>query len=206
MTAPSLNRCSSSPGRSPARWSPASPTPARSRSRASSPPSINWGDGTTSSAGMVSIAGAGFDVTGSHTYASSGTDSISVSITDAVSGATVTADSTATVAAPSYSLTAAGVTVAATTGVPFQGTVASFTSNAPSSAVSRLHGHDQLWRRQRAPPARSWRLPAGSSSSARTPTRPPTRPMPVTVTITDTAASARPRPIAWPTSPGPAAC
>ena len=37
-----------------------------------------------------------------------------------------------------YALTATGVTFAATTGVPFQGTVASFTSNDPSATAAEF--------------------------------------------------------------------
>ena len=62
--------------------------------------SINWGDGTASSAGTVSIAGAGFDVTGSHTYNVDPVSStivvpVTVTITDTLTGDTVTANSTA---------------------------------------------------------------------------------------------------------------
>jgi hypothetical protein len=59
---------------------------------------INWGDGTSTTAGTVSASGGGFAVSGSHTYASGGTYATSVKITD-VQGATATATSTATVAA-----------------------------------------------------------------------------------------------------------
>ena len=97
---------------------------------------IDWGDGTANSVGIVANSGAGFSVTGSHTYTSAGTDPISVSITDAASGASVEVTGTATVAAPSYSVTAAGETLAATVGVPFYGTVASFSSDDPSATAS----------------------------------------------------------------------
>jgi hypothetical protein len=43
--------------------------------------SINWGDGTTSAATIAPAAGGGFDVTGSHTYATVGQDLISVEVT-----------------------------------------------------------------------------------------------------------------------------
>ncbi len=59
--------------------------------------SINWGDGTTT-AGTVVASGKNFAVTGSHTYASAGTDTVTVTITNA-GGATFTATSKAKVKA-----------------------------------------------------------------------------------------------------------
>jgi hypothetical protein len=58
---------------------------------------INWGDGTPTTTGMVvAQAGGGFAVTGSHTYAEENNYAVSVNIND-VGGSTVTANSTATV-------------------------------------------------------------------------------------------------------------
>ena len=60
---------------------------------------IDWGDGTATTAGTVTAAsGGGFAVSGSHTYANGGAYTTSVTITD-VQGATATATSTATVTA-----------------------------------------------------------------------------------------------------------
>jgi len=56
---------------------------------------ISWGDGATS-AGTVSPSGAGFEVSGSHTYASAGQYPTSVTIQD-VGGAKATASSTASI-------------------------------------------------------------------------------------------------------------
>ncbi len=58
---------------------------------------IDWGDGTSTTAGTVGASGGGFAVSGSHTYANGGTYTTSVTITD-VQGATATATSTANVA------------------------------------------------------------------------------------------------------------
>ena len=60
--------------------------------------SINWGDGTTSAATIAPAAGGGFDVTGSHTYATVGQDLISVDVTSS-GGSHASANTTATVAA-----------------------------------------------------------------------------------------------------------
>jgi hypothetical protein len=45
--------------------------------------SINWGDGTAATAGVVSGAGGLFSVSGSHTYAAAGSYTASVTVTDA---------------------------------------------------------------------------------------------------------------------------
>ncbi len=60
--------------------------------------SINWGDGTASTAGTVTAAaGGGFEVKGSHTYAAAGQYTTSVTIND-VGGAKATATSSADIA------------------------------------------------------------------------------------------------------------
>ncbi len=86
---------------------------------------IDWGDGATT-AGTVVPSGGGFAVTGSHTYAGSGSYPTSVAIKD-VGGATATATSTATVAnppsAPPTLLTTAPPTVISTTSAAFTATV-----------------------------------------------------------------------------------
>jgi len=56
--------------------------------------SINWGDGSPSTAGTISVAGKGFAVAGSHTYASGGVFQTSVTVTDA-GGAKAIASSSA---------------------------------------------------------------------------------------------------------------
>jgi hypothetical protein len=98
---------------------------------------ITWGDGH-SSTGTVSadplVAGR-FDVTGGNTYAAAGSFELAISIQDA-GGARVTARGSATVAAgPDAPLTAAGATVNATAGVPFTGTVATFTDADPGGSA-----------------------------------------------------------------------
>jgi hypothetical protein len=87
--------------------------------------SIAWGDDTTSSAGTISTDGAGFDVTGLHTYNVAGTYPIIVTIDDAVSGAVLMVDSTAIV--DPVPITIQTKNFAVTGGAPFSGTVATFT-------------------------------------------------------------------------------
>jgi hypothetical protein len=93
---------------------------------------INWGDGTPSTAGTVVAGADGFVVLGSHTFATADpADPVTVTITDLPDDAQATIASLADVAA--YPLTATGATLAATANVPFQGTVASFTSGDPTA-------------------------------------------------------------------------
>ena len=62
--------------------------------------SINWGDGSSSTAGTVSAAaGGGFEVKGSHTYAAAGKYTTSVTISD-VGGAKATATGSANIVGP----------------------------------------------------------------------------------------------------------
>jgi hypothetical protein len=62
--------------------------------------SINWGDGTASTTGTVSAAaGGGFEVKGSHTYATAGQYTTTVTIND-IGGAKATATSNASIAGP----------------------------------------------------------------------------------------------------------
>ncbi len=62
---------------------------------------INWGDGTAATTGVVSGSNGSFTVTGSHTYSAGGTDTVAVTLTENSPGtATATADSTADVSSP----------------------------------------------------------------------------------------------------------
>jgi hypothetical protein len=93
---------------------------------------IDWGDATTS-AGAVTGGGANYSVSGTHTYAGSGTFNVMVTLSDDTPGtATATVTSTANVGG-------AGVVVfpktfAATEGVAFNGVVATFTDSRAGAA------------------------------------------------------------------------
>ena len=60
---------------------------------------IAWGDGTTSAGSVAAASGGGFDVLGTHTYATAGSFTVTTSIAD-VGGSTAMATATAQVTAP----------------------------------------------------------------------------------------------------------
>lgn len=82
---------------------------------------IDWGDGTVT-AGTVSVNGS-FTVSGTHTYASQGSEPITITVTD-VDGSTGTAHVTASVVS---SMTGSPVPIQTSEATDFSGTVATFT-------------------------------------------------------------------------------
>ena len=106
--------------------------------------SVNWGDGQFSAGTVVpfktstQLGGTGveFTVEASHAYSTAGTFTISTLVAD-VGGSTVTETSTVNVTNSSLQqITAAPI--AAVVGVPFTGTVASFTDPNPSDTASQF--------------------------------------------------------------------
>jgi Concanavalin A-like lectin/glucanases superfamily/Domain of unknown function (DUF4214)/Right handed beta helix region len=95
---------------------------------------IDWGDGTPKTAGVVSADGSGFDVTGSHTYATHGSYPVTVTITDS-GGATTTVQSTAAVDYTALQGTPQGISVAGNKN--FSGVVATFTDPDPRTNPTR---------------------------------------------------------------------
>ena len=91
--------------------------------------SINWGDGSAPTTGSVTPDGAGFDVTGLHTYNQAGTDSITVTILDAATGGSTTVASQASVTP--VPITIATRQFAVTGNKNFSGIVATFTDGDP---------------------------------------------------------------------------
>ena len=86
---------------------------------------INWGDGTSPTAGLVSPdPGGGFDVIGSHTYATTGLFPTSISIfeTNTPASPQTTARGLANVKAPAPPLTAVPQLIPATAGTPLAST------------------------------------------------------------------------------------
>jgi len=61
---------------------------------------IDWGDKTGSTTGIVSVANGTFTVTGSHTYATTGSYKITITVTDTTTSQTGTGTGTATVYSP----------------------------------------------------------------------------------------------------------
>src|SRR5207249_541210 len=97
---------------------------------------INWGDGTSATAGTVTQPGGmgtAFVVSGSHTYAEEGSYTVTITITDK-GGSTAAPTPTATVA--DAALTASGTAVSATEGIAFSGQVASFTDANPAAPLT----------------------------------------------------------------------
>jgi len=89
--------------------------------------SIDWGDGSSPSAGTIFASSAAFAVTGMHTYADEGTFTATVTISDVSPGTgTATTTDTATVAENDV-LSGTPVSFAALAGTSFTTTVANFT-------------------------------------------------------------------------------
>jgi hypothetical protein len=104
---------------------------------------IDWGDATTS-AGTVSGGGGSFQVSGTHTYAGSGTFSVMVTLSDDAPGtATATVTSTAHVAS---GLAVTAVNFSTPEGTAFNGTVATFsdsnTALTPASFTTSINWGD----------------------------------------------------------------
>ena len=94
---------------------------------------INWGDGSPPTAGVVSgPAGGPFTVSGSHTYAEEGSYTISVAVTDD-GGSTATLTATATVADASLSGSCATPVVS---GTAYAGATATFTDHSASGTLT----------------------------------------------------------------------
>ena len=98
--------------------------------------SINWGDGTTSAATIVPAAGGGFDLTGTHTYATAGQDLISVDVTSS-GGSHASANTTATVAIPPSPKSPSVHASFSVVGAPLPGRIVlNASASAPSGAVA----------------------------------------------------------------------
>jgi RHS repeat-associated protein len=92
---------------------------------------ITWEPGHTTSATIQANNSGGFDVIGTYTYAHTGTYSVHI-VVNSVDGRSASADSTAQVS--DIALTAAAV--AAAEGLPFSGSVASFTAARSGAKAS----------------------------------------------------------------------
>jgi uncharacterized protein (TIGR03118 family) len=99
---------------------------------------IDWGDGSTASAGSVTLANGVFTVTGNHTFAEAGTLDVSVTITQgAPTVFSTSATATATVSQDD-SFTASAASLTATVNTAFGGTVATFSDTDTNTIASQL--------------------------------------------------------------------
>ena len=108
--------------------------------------SIDWGDGTSPTAGTIFASSAAFTVIGQHTYGDEGTFTATVTISDLAPGTgTATATDTATVA-EGDSLSGTPVSFAALAGTSFTTTVANFTDtftgNVPGDFTATIDWGD----------------------------------------------------------------
>ena len=87
---------------------------------------IDWGDGTGTSAGTVSGSNGSFSVSGTHPFADEGSFSGTLTVHDAADDLTKIAPVTFTVA-EGDALAGTGVDFSRAPGIPFSGTVANFT-------------------------------------------------------------------------------
>lgn len=95
---------------------------------------IDWGDATVT-AGVVSGGNGGFSVSGTHTYAATGTFSVTVTLSDDAPGtATATVVSTAHINPPGLAATA--TSISGKEFVPFNGNVAIFSDSDTTQLAS----------------------------------------------------------------------
>jgi hypothetical protein len=95
---------------------------------------INWGDGTATTAGVVTGGNGVFTVDGSHTYSSAGSDTVAVTLTeDSPNTATATANSTVNVSSPPPSPPSGTTMMATSNGVT--ATVPVITSGFSSTEI-----------------------------------------------------------------------
>ncbi|MGE5234643.1 MAG: hypothetical protein ACM3OB_11080 [Acidobacteriota bacterium] len=97
---------------------------------------IDWGDGSPTSAGTIGFSSAAFIVLGSHTYADEGSFTVTVTIADVAPGTgTATATDTATITEADV-LSGTPTTFAAPSGVSFTRTVATFSDTLTTAVPS----------------------------------------------------------------------
>ena len=98
---------------------------------------ITWGDGTTT-AGTVTGSNGSFSVAGSHAYADEGSFLTSVAVTNSADHITTTLAGSATATEADVLAAGAAPAIAATAGLAFTGTVASFTDSYLATSAADL--------------------------------------------------------------------
>ena len=97
-------------------------------------PRVSWGDGATTDGAVVATGRATFDIRAGHTYADPGAYGLSVHVKECATGGLETGSGSVQVA--DAALTPRGMTLAATAGTPFSGTVATFADADPGAKPS----------------------------------------------------------------------
>ena len=95
--------------------------------------SINWGDGTSASAGTLTFGGGHYSVAGSHAYAEEGVFTITVTVQDTLG---TTAQATAIGKVRDAALTSAAAVIAVNEGATFNNTVATFNDANTAAPLS----------------------------------------------------------------------
>ncbi|HWB08911.1 MAG TPA: TIGR03118 family protein [Pirellulales bacterium] len=100
---------------------------------------INWGDNLTSSGSVTSNTDGGFNISGTHTYATVGNKKVTITVSDSTTS--IVATGTATVTDTSFN--PSGTSFAATEGQSFNGLVGSFADpSGPGSYVANINWGD----------------------------------------------------------------
>ena len=92
---------------------------------------------TFTSANVKFDGGTTFEIDGTHTYTSAGSDTVTIHINDE-GGSTTSATTTVNVSS-AFSITASGSSVSSTEGLLFNGTVATFTDTNPNVTINNLN-------------------------------------------------------------------
>ena len=93
---------------------------------------ITWGNGNISTGTVTALGGGNFSVSGTNTYAQSGTFGVNVAIAD-VGGSTANATTTVNVGGTSPAITLTPLSINSTEGQGFSGVVATFTDTTPNT-------------------------------------------------------------------------
>lgn len=99
---------------------------------------INWGDGTSSTSGQISGPSASgvYEVSGSHTYASSGDYQVTITVLDRTDNQSGSGTASASVISDTYPISVSGLEFSAGVGQTFSGAVAQFTDADPQPTLS----------------------------------------------------------------------
>lgn len=95
---------------------------------------INWGDGSTGTGTVAAAPGGGFQVSGSHTYAQSGSVPVSVSVAD-IHGAHTTVTGAVSLG-PAPPANGSATSISAVEGRPFSASLGSFTDLTPTASAT----------------------------------------------------------------------